>query len=207
MSVSPARIAFILLAAGASRRFQNRPKQLLRRGEHTLLEWTFSSVKQLQPHAVVVVLGPHADALSPLAARHSVRTVLNSHWESGMSSSLRCGLASFSREEQAQWDGVVFLPTDLPGIQAADLRALLPRELPGPTIRATAQGEERRPGAPAFFSSHFLAELAALEGDQGARPLFSRHRAVVTLLDLPHLARDVDTPEDWQRWLDEQPSP
>jgi molybdenum cofactor cytidylyltransferase len=54
-------------------------------------------------------------------------------------------------------------------------------------------------GAPAIFPSELFGELAALQGDRGARALLSLHADRVVAVPMPSAALDVDTPADLAR--------
>ncbi|MDP4033396.1 MAG: nucleotidyltransferase family protein, partial [Pseudorhodobacter sp.] len=59
-----------------------------------------------------------------------------------------------------------------------------------------------RPGHPVIFPPWVLPELMGLSGDEGARPVLSRHADRLRLIALPeqHATTDLDTPEAWAHW-------
>jgi molybdenum cofactor cytidylyltransferase len=46
------------------------------------------------------------------------------------------------------------------------------------------------------LASGFYAELSALSGDEGARPILARHGVSLIATEDPGVLRDVDTPAD-----------
>jgi len=58
-----------------------------------------------------------------------------------------------------------------------------------------------RCGAPALFLREHFAALAALTGEEGARLLLNGDPGRVAAVDLPELAADLDTPEDYDRFI------
>ena len=70
---------------------------------------------------------------------------------------------------------------------------------------AYAQYHGRR-GHPVGFSAELYSELAALEGDEGARRLLARYPAQAVELDDPGVLIDVDTAEDLQRLRGDGPA-
>ena len=56
-------------------------------------------------------------------------------------------------------------------------------------------------GAPALFSRHHFADLVALHGDRGAKSILEAHAAELAQVPFPEGATDLDTPEDWERFL------
>ena len=51
-------------------------------------------------------------------------------------------------------------------------------------------------GPPAIFDKKLFDELAALQGQQGAKRVMERHGEQMELVDFPEGAVDIDTPED-----------
>ena len=58
-----------------------------------------------------------------------------------------------------------------------------------------------------LFGAEYLADLAALGGDQGARAVLLKHAARVVKLDCgePGVLLDIDTPADLARALEPAP--
>lgn len=57
-----------------------------------------------------------------------------------------------------------------------------------------------KPANPVLFAREFFPEIAAIDGDRGARPIIGEHRQEVHYLAIdadPPL--DVDTPADYER--------
>lgn len=186
--------AAIVLAAGASTRM-GQPKQLLPVDGRTLLARTVEVCLAAELWPVVVVLGAHREQVRPTLARYPVICTDNPAWAEGMASSLRAGLIAldqFSREVP----GAVITLCDQPALSAAALRRLAAAsDATGCGIAAARYAGHC--GAPARFARRYFAELARLSGDQGARVLLHQRAAEVAAVDLPELAVDLDTPQDW----------
>jgi molybdenum cofactor cytidylyltransferase len=118
------------------------------------------------------------------------RVIFNPEWESGMGSSLRCGV---ERAEEAE--RVLLLLSDQPRLSLAVLQALLQANTSaGSPI--TASRYAGRLGVPAIFRKALYPELKSIKGDQGARQVIERHRGQVSCIDFPGGATDLDTAED-----------
>jgi molybdenum cofactor cytidylyltransferase len=52
-------------------------------------------------------------------------------------------------------------------------------------------------GVPALFGRRHFAELAALDGTEGAKRVIAAHTSEVGRMAFPQGARDIDTPEDY----------
>jgi len=108
----------------------------------------------------------------------------------GMGASLAAGVHA-SREA----DGWIVALADMPRILPATHRAVAAALGRGARIAAPADGAGRR-GHPVGFAAPFLHELAALDGDEGARAIVERNRAWLEIVrvDDPGIHFDIDTP-------------
>jgi len=186
-----ASLHVILLAAGSSSRFGS-PKQLADVDGRPMLARAVDTVIDLAGRdAVTVVLGANAARLEPLVRQASATVALNPDYAQGIGSSIRTGLA----QVPAGVHGVLIVLADQVAVTAEDLRGLVARWKQQPDrIVASRYGETT--GAPAIFPSDLFPELAALQGDRGARSLLSRHPGRVVAVPTPSAALDVDTPDD-----------
>jgi molybdenum cofactor cytidylyltransferase len=194
----PLRLGAMILAAGASRRM-GRPKPLLEWEGRPLVVRAAEAALAAPVWPVVVVLGSQAAMIRPAVARLPLLVAENPAWSEGMASSLRTGLATL-RQFSRQLDGVVVALCDQPAFSTAILLRLIEAQrATGQNIAAARYGG--RCGAPALFLREHFAALAALTGDEGARLLLNGDPARVAGVDLPELAADLDTPEDYERFL------
>jgi molybdenum cofactor cytidylyltransferase len=95
----------------------------------------------------------------------------------------------------ADWSGVLVALADMPWVRASSFTTVA-RELARDGICVPRY--QGRQGHPVGFARQFFPELAALEGDQGARELLQRHAGQVTFLELddPGILQDIDRQED-----------
>jgi molybdenum cofactor cytidylyltransferase len=110
----------------------------------------------------------------------------------GLGASLAAGVKA-SREAEGWLVALADMPLILPSTHRAVAGALSR----GTKLAAAGNAAGRR-GHPVGFSADFLAELAALDGDEGARSVIERHRAwfEVVRVDDPGIYFDIDTPGD-----------
>ena len=190
--------AIILLAAGQSSRL-GRPKQLLEVAGEKLLSKTVNAALGIEDIPVIVVLGAHADRLKPLLEDPRITVVENPDWPEGMASSVRCGLTE-ATNRFPETDGVVIIVCDQPRLDTPTLHRLiaLQRSSGMPTAAASYAG---RLGTPAIFHASLFPELMKLSGDRGARQLLKELGSSVAILDFEDGALDIDTEEDYQRWI------
>lgn len=223
----PREIVGIFLAAGAGQRFGGNKQMAVVNGE-TLVARSLGRLLQSKLSRLVVVVGSNADMIkaevarldcdlslllkestndlghvarqqrlstSESAAPRRLTIVRNEAWASGMASSLRCGLAASQNA-----DAVAVCLADMPWLATADIDRLV-------TTYMNSRLEQRaivcpvfrgRRGHPVVFGSAHFSELAALNGDCGARAVLQKHSRDVQLVEASSagILLDVDVPED-----------
>ena len=180
----------LVLAAGASSRL-GQAKQMVLLGGRPALHITVSTAVAVAGSAVTVVLGAHARAFTHLLAHSPASVIVNRHWEEGLGSSIRFGMAALPPACSA----VLVLLGDQVVVSADDLRRLISawREQEE-TIAAAVY--DSRVGVPAIFPRLCFGELSELKGDRGARAVLERHNYRLVRVPMPNAAIDLDTPED-----------
>jgi len=193
----PLRLGALILAAGGSSRM-GAPKQLLEMGGKPLVARAVDAALDSMARPVVVVLGSDSGrVLAPIKDRRIV-AVNNPEWATGLSSSIRVGMAALLAAEPSL-DAVLVAPCDQPALSAEVILRLAGAHRSGGRIAAARYGG--RNGAPAIFGREHFAALAALCGDEGARRLLNADPAKVSAVELPELGADIDTPEDYAAWM------
>lgn len=190
--MSAARIAGVVLAAGASRR-AGTSKAIATIGGETLVARVVRTLREAGCAPVIVVVGaPHEDRVRAEAERAGARTVRNDDPERGMSSSLQLALAALA----ADTDAAVIALVDHPRVEAATVRALADafRAHGTPRIRPTHAG---RAGHPYLVGRAAFAPLLALAPDapEGARPVLRALATREVPVGDPAIHDDLDTPE------------
>ena len=186
-------IAAIVLAAGFARRM-GRQKLLLDLGGRPVVRW---SVEGVLPHVgdVVVVTGQDDDGVRAALAGLPVRFAVNPRPEAGQGSSIATGMRALEPGTAAALVGLGDQPWLPEGVITALLRA---REETGRTIAVPVYRGTQ--GTPVLFGAEVFGELAALDGDAGARSVVRARpeRVARVPIDAP-MPPDVDTPEDYAR--------
>jgi molybdenum cofactor cytidylyltransferase len=139
-----------------------------------------------------VVLGHQADRARAVLGNLPVRIVVNPDYETGLSSSLKCGIEALPAEAA----GALVVLGDMPGVTEADFDRLIAAfEASGgqAIVRATFEGKR---GNPVILPRSLFANVMALTGDTGARHIVESGAADVVDVEIGQGAfLDVDTPE------------
>jgi CTP:molybdopterin cytidylyltransferase MocA len=186
------RVAGVVLAAGAARRF-GAPKQLAGFGGRPLLQYAVDvACEAPELDDVVVVLGAHAEDIRAALDFGRADVVVCRDWARGLSASLQCGVRA---AQGADW--VVVTLGDEPVLPVAAISAVVAAARnAAPAVTAVRATWNARPGHPVALHASVAERVSELRGDEGARSLLDR---VVTLeVDCSPLGAptDVDTPED-----------
>ncbi|OZI32320.1 hypothetical protein CAL29_17700 [Bordetella genomosp. 10] len=201
--------AGILLAAGEGRRFrasagdEGADKLLAPLPDGRPVVLAAAEALRAVAAAVVVVLRPGRPALRDALARaQGCELIETMEAERGMGASLAAGARHLlARYDQARYDqggeavphGVLVALGDMPWIAPETLRAVCEAGLRHPIVAPACEG---RRGHPVAFAWDLLPEVAALDGDTGARALLQRHGVHELSCQDAGVLRDVDTVAD-----------
>jgi molybdenum cofactor cytidylyltransferase len=191
-------ISGILLAAGESRRMGS-PKALLYYQGQTFIERICTAFLTAGVDELLVVLGARAEEIGRALPTHpKLRAVVNARYFQGQLSSLMVGIGALSPESEAAIVNLV----DHPLVTAETITAVIEsfRTVPLPIVIASYQGKR---GHPVLFSSRVYGELLAAPLDQGAKVVVRKDPTRVRELPLadPGILADIDTPEEYARWI------
>lgn len=182
----------ILLAGGAGRRFGGAKLMATLPGDSAPIGVRAArSLLEGIGNALAVV--PAGDRALADALREAGCEVLESpDCVRGLGASLAAGVKA-SRDAK----GWLIALGDMPRILPATHRAVADVVSRGSRVAAAADAGGRR-GHPVGFGVELFADLAALDGDEGARAVIERHRAwlEVVRVDDAGIFIDVDTPAD-----------
>ncbi len=195
------KIAAIILAAGGSKRM-GQPKLMLAWHGSALVRWVARNALAAGCFPVVVVTGADSGTIESSLSSLPLTFVHNPEWQLGQSTSVRSGVLALPKDV----DAVMILLGDQPQIPLHVLQSLFSAyqsETPPSPILAVSSGGQR--GNPVLFDRALFPVLTALEGDAGARTIFSRYPVQLIPFDDTHLLLDVDSPDDYQRLMELPP--
>jgi molybdenum cofactor cytidylyltransferase len=190
-------ICAIVLAAGLSRRMGVQ-KLLLPFGGKTVIAHIVDQLLESTVDKVYVVTGHQAERISRELSGRPVSTVNNPDYESGMLSSVRCGL----RASPEQCRGVLVALGDQPSITSKLIDRML-QSFAAAEKRILVPSYDGKRGHPILFSEVYRDEILTHYDDVGLRGLLHAHPDEVFELAVSTSAvlSDMDVPQDYRREL------
>jgi molybdenum cofactor cytidylyltransferase len=162
------RIAAVVLAAGASRRFGEDNKLLARIDGRPLVDRVVTALAVGGVTEIVVVTGHDQVALEAALRGRPVSFVHNANWETGMGSSIAAGVAAL----EGTTAGAFIVPGDVPLLSPQLVAALISAFEASKRDRiiypATPSGEQRNP---VLWPRRHFGALLALPPDAGGKAL------------------------------------
>ena len=181
------QLSILIPAAGASKRL-GQAKQLVRYRSATLIQNVVNLANSIAPSEVIVITGDQASAVKDSVSQPAVRWVHNTNWSTGMGSSIATGAAVISPSSQA----VMILLCDQWRLLTSDLCLMAETWLSNPERIICARANEQNM-PPVIFPTHFLGQLQALEGQNGARDILRKKPDLLTPVLLENAQFDLDT--------------
>ncbi len=190
------KVGLIILAAGKASRM-GKPKQLLTYQGSSLISHAVKIGLNSICKPLIVVLGAYTEQIKPEIDKLPVKIVENPHWKTGMSSSIRAGIAAI-KESNPNLDAVIIALADQPLISEAVFDRLIQSYQETQNI-IIASAYDDIVGVPALFNKTLFSELINLEGDKGAKALMRKYQDEMLAIAIPEAAIDIDTPDDYQK--------
>ena len=185
-------IAALVLAAGRSTRMGGPNKLLEEINGTPLVRIVTEQVLASRAKPVIVVTGHQRERVERALAGLPVMFVHNPDFADGLSTSLKTGIAAVSAEA----DGAIVCLGDMPQVSAALIDSLIAAFDPERGALVVIPTIEGKRGNPVLWSRRFFPDLAAVEGDVGARHLIGGYAEAVAEVPVDAAAlTDVDTPE------------
>jgi molybdenum cofactor cytidylyltransferase len=191
----PSSIAVIILAAGRSARLGS-PKQLLSYRGKTLLQHSIDTALESMASQILVVLGSKKDSIKKEIEQTQIFILENSSWESGMASSISCGITNL-QIIAPESEAVILMVCDQPFVNAKLLNDLITKHKDSKqSIIASSYANTL--GTPALFHKSLFVELLALQGESGAKSLIKKYNQQVGFVSFDQGSIDIDTRENYR---------
>jgi molybdenum cofactor cytidylyltransferase len=190
------RVAAIVLAAGRSTRMGGPNKLLAEIGGKPLVRIAVEEALGSRARPVIVVTGHQREQVEDALKGLAVTFVHNPDYARGLSTSLKAGIAMVPAEA----DGAIVCLGDMPQVGAALIDKLIAAFDPERGALVVVPSIEGKRGNPVVWSRRFFADLAALDGDIGARHLIASYPEAVSEVGLSDRAAlvDVDTQDAFE---------
>jgi molybdenum cofactor cytidylyltransferase len=182
-------IAGVVLAAGAGRRF-GAPKQLADLGGRPMLERVLAAIAAAPLDRVFVVLGAESEAILDRVDLRGTEPVICEDWETGLSASLRTGVAC---ADACGAESAVVVLGDQPMLSPNSIARTIEARGGVPAVRANYSGT---PAHPVLLERELFARVDDLRGDAGARALLTGLPVREVDCDGLGSPADVDTPSE-----------
>lgn len=162
----------------------------------TPLESVCSAAINSNCDKTIVVTGHQQPQIMEAISEFDLLITHNPEFKSGMASSIKQGVLE---AQQIKSDAILVLLGDMPGVTAIVINKMIATALEASQdaiIIATCAGKR---GNPVLWPKSYFDELTALEGDKGARQIFSKYEDKTVELELGEgVLFDLDTPESFQ---------
>lgn len=194
-SPSDYQLEVLMLAAGASRRFQG-VKQLALVANTPLVTHSCRQLLNLvTPEQLLVLLGANHESIQavlPQNCRHHVVT----NWQQGMGQTLATGMGLI----KPHTTHVLLALGDQVALTSSHYQHLVTQSQQRPEAIICASYRQTL-GVPAIFPKVYFPALGALTGDQGAKSILQAHSEHLFSVAIPEAATDIDTQQQWHDWL------
>lgn len=186
-------VAAVILAAGRSTRMGGPNKLLSEVGGKPMVRVVAAQVAASKARPIIVVTGHQGELVEKALQGLPVTFARNPGFAEGLSTSVKAGIAAVPPTA----DGVIMCLGDMPQISASMIDRLIAAFDPERGALIVTPSVAGKRGNPVIWSRRFFPELAALEGDVGARNLLTSYpEAVVEVpFDDGGVLIDVDTPD------------
>ncbi len=191
------KIAGVILAAGSASRM-GETKQLLAFKGRPILEHVIKNARQSNLYEIIVVLGHDTDKIQQVVDFSGTKTVTNSEYLKGQSTSLIKGVKTIS----PICDAAMFLLADQPLIKSSIINNIINAfESSQKSIIIPYYKKTR--GNPVIVDSALFPDLNLLSGDTGPRVLFKKFKNSIFKVSIQDKAIliDIDTKEDYQKFI------
>lgn len=194
--------AFVLLAAGASRRYEKGDKLLANYQGRAVLEHAADIVADISPAQAIAVTAPGDVVRNSILKKAGWSIVENPTAQSGQASSLKCAMEHL--KAMPEIDQIIILLADMPNIPARHIDQMI-KLASDANVKTIMSESDQVLCPPALFKRDAFDALSGITGDRGAKSIFldiEHGRRTLTLS--PRQAIDIDCTDDLSRALENE---
>ncbi len=188
-------ISTIILAAGSSIRMGGENKLLLPWRESTIIETIVDRLLVSEAGEIIVVTGFEENLIQNRLKDKPVKFANNEQFESGMTSSVQCGVMNADSNS----DGYLICLSDMPNLEIEDYNQMIGAFMPDKK-QIYLPFHNGKKGNPVLFSNHFKDGIMNHKEPEGCRGIVQENESFVTKVEFgnDHILRDIDTREDYR---------
>jgi molybdenum cofactor cytidylyltransferase len=193
-------LSAVIVAAGLSRRMENKNKLLLPYRNKTIVEITVGQVLSAGIEDIVVVTGRDGDQVEALLQHLPLRLVHNPEFAAGLTGSIQKGITV------ARGNGYMICLADMVLVTPAEyglLAEYFTRQRAFDPKCICLPVHEGQKGNPVVFSSWYQTAIAGHTDPEGCRDIVQAHADNVYRVEMPgpHILQDIDSPDDYHRLM------
>ena len=195
------KVSATILAAGESSRMENGNKLLLPINEIPMISNVCNTVLTAGLDPVVVVTGFESDLVTQAIPTAINDIIYNSHWQSGMASSIYEGLSALPQNV----DGNMIVLGDMPMISKDTLTLLIDEFIMLNGQHIIYPIYEERQANPVIFPKKYFQEILSSTGDRGCKKVLKQYPDDVVGVSIgsPEVVFDCDSEDNYFRLLEE----
>lgn len=192
--------AILMLAAGASSRFESGDKLLAELSGRSILERAATNIPDDPNLTKLAVVPTNALRRKSVLERTGWQVIENPEADLGQSTTLRLGIQAL--KDLSSFDQVIVVLADMPFVEPAHIEALrVCADIPG--VSSVMSNSTGVLSPPALFKRQHFEALETLSGDRGAKAVFLSLEHGNRTVDLaPQSAVDIDVIADLDRALE-----
>ncbi len=182
----------ILLAAGESKRYgdKNKLSEIIN-GKPIINHILDTLFEIFHPSELMVIVGHEQNIIKNLILNKDIKILENKDYRKGVGTSIALGMNNLN----ADIDGVMIIPADMPFINSKDLINLEKKFIELNCIKVVMPEHNHRIGNPVILPRNYFKTLKSLKDDFGARSLI-RKKDIITLKTGFGTIFDIDTKEE-----------
>ena len=182
----------ILLAAGESKRFgdKNKLSEIIN-GKPIINNILDTLFEIFDPSELIVIVGHEQNKIKNLILNKDIKILENKDYRNGIGTSIALGMNNLN----ADIDGVMIIPADMPYINSKDLINLEKKFMELNCVKVVMPEHNYRRGNPVILPRSYFKTLKSLKDDFGARSLI-RKKDIITLKTGFGTIFDIDTKEE-----------
>ena len=173
-------ITAILLAAGQSKRLKNENKLIKLFKKKPLINHILSSLIKSKVNKIIIVLGfEQLKVKKRLLKSKKIKFVINKNYKKGISSSIKTGLRSLSKDNK----GFLIVQGDMPNITKTTINKIIllinksRKEIFLPRFK-------NRAGNPIGFKKSMIKNINKIKGDKGAKNIIKKNSKKIKFVNI-----------------------